>query len=208
MGIVYLTRNLVNGKIYVGLQIRSDKNYLGSGHALDLAIKKYGRENFERTTIDTFLLLEDGCAKEIFWIREKNSKAPNGYNLTNGGEGVCGYRHTDATRSKMKGKRPSMMGKKNALGYRHTDAAKAKISNHSSMKRPEARAKISAALMGHPVSVEIRAKISAAQRGRKLSPEHRAHIGAAMTPEHRAKISASVKATLKDKKNHVGGKIA
>ncbi len=37
----------------------------------------------------------------------------------------------------------------------------------------EARAKIRASLLGHPVSPETRAKVSAAHHGRTLSPDHR-----------------------------------
>jgi predicted nucleic acid-binding Zn finger protein len=48
--IVYLTTNKVNLKMYVGIHqtyILND-NYLGSGLLLNKAIKKYGKENFER----------------------------------------------------------------------------------------------------------------------------------------------------------------
>jgi len=43
----------------------------------------------------------------------------------------------------------------------------------------EARAKMSVAKMGRPVSQETRARISAWQLGRKLSPEHCANMSAA-----------------------------
>ena len=46
----------------------------------------------------------------------------------------------------------------------------------------EQRARLSAALKGHPVSNETRAKISAANMGRKMPP---------WMPEHRAKLSAA-----------------
>ena len=53
-GFIYVTTNLVNGKMYVGQKkMRVDwKTYLGSGHAFKKAVKKYGRENFERKIID------------------------------------------------------------------------------------------------------------------------------------------------------------
>jgi hypothetical protein len=58
----------------------------------------------------------------------------------------------------------------------------------------EERARISAKLMGHPVSAETRAKIGAANTGKNPSPEARAKMGAVhrghpFTPEHKAKIS-------------------
>jgi group I intron endonuclease len=48
--LVYLTRNLVNNKIYVGVHStwNLDDGYLGSGDKLKLAVKKYGKENFNR----------------------------------------------------------------------------------------------------------------------------------------------------------------
>lgn len=48
--IVYLTTNLVNNKIYIGVHSTYDLNddYLGSGFALKKAINKYGKEKFKR----------------------------------------------------------------------------------------------------------------------------------------------------------------
>lgn len=61
----------------------------------------------------------------------------------------------------------------------------------------ETRAKLSAALMGHPVSEQTRKKISAINKGRKHTPEARAKISEAGRKHHpsaetRAKISASL----------------
>lgn len=53
-GFIYKTINLVNRKQYIGqcsLHRRCWKSYLGSGKALKRAIKKYGRENFERSIL-------------------------------------------------------------------------------------------------------------------------------------------------------------
>ena len=46
---IYLTKNIVNGKSYVGKHTYRgkdsfDKNYLGSGYLLKRAIKKYGKD--------------------------------------------------------------------------------------------------------------------------------------------------------------------
>ena len=177
-GIIFVTRCLINGKLYVGLSTKGRKDYLGSGTYLRRAIKKYSQANFVRTDLDTFLTLEEGCAKERRWVAALNSKAPNGYNLTDGGEGV--FNPSDEVRAAMSAhcslKRPEVraklsvanmgqvpwskgkkcpqlsaagLGNKRALGYRHTDATKAKISANNAAKRPEVRAKISAALKGN-----------------------------------------------------------
>lgn len=62
IGFVYLTTNIVNGKIYVGqYTFKADKrlnaNYLGSGTVMEQAIKKYGRENFKRRILKLCLQL-------------------------------------------------------------------------------------------------------------------------------------------------------
>ena len=54
-GFIYVTTNKVNGKKYIGKciydRINNWENYLGSGVYLKRAIKKYGKENFERKII-------------------------------------------------------------------------------------------------------------------------------------------------------------
>lgn len=94
---IYLITNLLNGKQYVG-QHRIPKNgedfnrYMGKEIAIVNAIRKYGKENFKKEIIES---IEDNDAhhyvseREIYWIKEKNTMYPNGYNLTPGGEGGC-----------------------------------------------------------------------------------------------------------------------
>lgn len=54
-GFVYRTKNLLNGKFYIGkrrlLGNYKDKSYFGSSIALLADIDKYGRENFQRQII-------------------------------------------------------------------------------------------------------------------------------------------------------------
>lgn len=47
--LIYKTTNKINGKIYIG-QTSKDENvfYLGSGKTLLKAVKKYGKDNFDR----------------------------------------------------------------------------------------------------------------------------------------------------------------
>ena len=47
-GYIYLTTNLINGRVYVGKHKSSkyDSSYYGSGKAIKNALKKYGVENF------------------------------------------------------------------------------------------------------------------------------------------------------------------
>lgn len=72
-GVIYKTTNLVNGKIYIGLDTKLKDTYLGSGLYIGRAIKKYGRENFKREIIDQADNYEDLQNKEIFWIKKFNA---------------------------------------------------------------------------------------------------------------------------------------
>jgi hypothetical protein len=44
---------------------------------------------------------EEACEWERFWIRELDSKAPHGYNLTDGGRGIVGWKCTSVWKKKM-----------------------------------------------------------------------------------------------------------
>lgn len=75
-------------------------------------------------------------------------------------------------------------------------------------RSPEVRARISATLMGHPVSLETREKISTTNMGRKPSPETLvklsiSHIGNSVSPETRAKISIASKGNTYALGNHL-----
>ena len=95
-GSIYIIKNKINRKVYVGQTIqgvterisqhfkllKSNKN-----QAISKAIKKYGKEEFY------FEILEEGISsrkklneKEEYYIRKYNSIVPNGYNLSPGGQ--------------------------------------------------------------------------------------------------------------------------
>jgi len=165
--IVYETRCLISGKIYVGVH-RQDApgfdGYFGSGRALKRAIKKHGVDAFERRTLFEFATDAEAYAREAEIVTEEFCKRRDTYNMKTGGMGGGG-KHSPETRTKMS---ESRRGKK-----------------HS----PEHCAKMSESLRGRNFSPEHCAKISESLRGRKLSPEHRASLrGKKFSPEHRAKM--------------------
>ena len=83
--IIYKTTNLINGKIYVGKHHTDQDNYLGSGNLIQLAIKKYGKENFIRETLEE-VTEETWIEREKFWIKQLNSQDRQiGYNIIDGG---------------------------------------------------------------------------------------------------------------------------
>lgn len=92
--IIYCIENLINGKRYVGQYSKCNSNEefqksrcWGHGKLIIKAIKKYGKNNFKKWAI----LHCDNNKKdfyEILWIKKLDSKVPNGYNLSDGGEGT------------------------------------------------------------------------------------------------------------------------
>lgn len=93
MSIIYIHRNLVNGKVYIcqtktTLNVRARKD--GSGYKGCLifynAIQKYGWENFSHAILEK-CSEEDADDREKFWISFFNSTNPEfGYNNLKGGK--------------------------------------------------------------------------------------------------------------------------
>jgi group I intron endonuclease len=93
---IYLVTNLINGKKYLGKDVRNRKYYLGSGTVLRKAIKKYGRENFKKEIIEEhnnenklkereeyWLLFYDAANNVNFYNRiNKSNGAPKGRKIT------------------------------------------------------------------------------------------------------------------------------
>jgi len=84
--IVYKTTNLVNGKFYIGKDAKNKPSYLGSGIAVKLAIKKYGKSNFKKEILEVCSTLDELTIREIYWIGKLNA-IKNGYNIAEGGIG-------------------------------------------------------------------------------------------------------------------------
>ena len=99
---VYKHTNKINGKSYIGITSRKPEDRWGTNGykyqsqkskylCFSKAIQKYGWDNFTHEILFTGLTTEDACKKEKELISFYNSKAPFGYNLTDGGEGTSGY---------------------------------------------------------------------------------------------------------------------
>lgn len=89
-GYIYLTANNVNNKIYIGKH-KSEKfnpEYYGSGKLINIAINKYGKENFTVHLLCICNSLQELNDKEKFFIKSLNSTNLSiGYNISNGGDG-------------------------------------------------------------------------------------------------------------------------
>jgi group I intron endonuclease len=105
--IVYKITNKINNKIYIGcttqgLEDRKKEHYgrcfnVGRKSKLCDSMKKHGFDNFEFEIIKECKTPEEMFLNEIYYIGFYNSKE-TGYNLTIGGEGCLGYKHTEETK--------------------------------------------------------------------------------------------------------------
>lgn len=150
MGYIYLRTNTVNGKQYVGQAVDYKKRqyvwnsstYHYAGKTINRARKKYGIEAF-----DFEILMECDDEEmnqwETYYIKKLNTKIPNGYNMTDGGDGRSGYKviYSEESKKKMS---ESHKGKK---------------------LTEEQRKKMSESLKGRKFSEETRKKISEAKKG-------------------------------------------
>ena len=92
---------MINGKKYIGQTSKFYINDRWCQHKLSArnnhsgylynAIRKYGEDNFEFKVILKNIPIDKLNYYECLWIQKLNTKCPNGYNLTDGGEGMRGY---------------------------------------------------------------------------------------------------------------------
>lgn len=152
-GKVYLLIDGTNDFEYVGQTTRSvEKRF--KEHAkckttyIGKAIRTHGAENF------VIVLLKECANKEemAFWernlIKSRNTKSPNGYNLTDGGEGIMGC--TDETRAKIS---KTFKGKPLSLEHRAKIAVSQrgeKNNNYGKHPTNEAQVKMSSAKRTSP----------------------------------------------------------
>ena len=115
---VYAHINKINRKVYVGIShdplSRWGKNgRLYKGSLFGKAIEKYGWNNFEHIILEGDVTLKQAQALD--------AKAPNGYNLTDGGEGTQGY-HLDEETKKRIGEKISVIRKGIVFSEEHKKA--------------------------------------------------------------------------------------
>lgn len=67
-------------------------------HLFHRALRKYGKDNFTLEVVYTAVNWQEACAVEKGLIAQYGTMKPNGYNMTAGGEGWLGGRHTEKNR--------------------------------------------------------------------------------------------------------------
>jgi group I intron endonuclease len=111
--IVYRVTNKINRKQYIGYTTKtleerkklhlskanspSNKHYF---YLFKQAIRKYGIDNFDWEVLENCSSIEQCCNKEIYYINKYNTISPNGYNLTEGGNGGIQSKETKLKISK------------------------------------------------------------------------------------------------------------
>lgn len=102
---IYKATNLINGKAYVGFTSRNiqqrkaehydDAKYEKNKSYFHKALLKYPEENWYWEIVARGSDEIDGLKSwEPFYIKAFNTKVPNGYNLSDGGEGNPGFKFT------------------------------------------------------------------------------------------------------------------
>lgn len=171
MGIVYLATCLVNNKQYIGktvyrLEKRKTEHIKGLTRCVfHKALRKYGPENFSWEVLHEEDDHEELLRLEIEEIAKHETMIPSGYNMTSGGDGLSGFKHTITKEWR----------RKNGLaflGRKHT---------------PETIAKMVRSRTGRKLSAQHRANIIAGRRRaltgarglayrKKISAGVRAHL--------------------------------
>ena len=151
MSLIYKATNLINGKCYIGLTVRTieqrtyrhlKESYNEKSSEYNLvfhrAIRKYKPENFKweiiKDNIDDFEYLKE---QEIFYIKKHNTffKTDCGYNMTMGGDGSLGWKHSKETKKKMSKNHADVSGKNNPMfGKERTHSQKTKNKMSESLK--------------------------------------------------------------------------
>lgn len=191
---LYKTTCTVTGRYYVGVHSTDniDDDYLGSGKRFRFSVEKHGRENHKREILEMFSDRKSLLIRESEIVNDDLLNDELCMNLVKGGGGFLSIEDETKRRMSM-----SHLGRKNS---------------------PEARAKISAALMGHQTSEETRKLIGDAHRGKIVSNETRVKMAASQTGkklslEIRKKISVgnmgkvqSEETKAKIARSHIGKK--
>lgn len=153
---VYLLTNTVTEKLYVGQttvglkhrwgQHKSDTKRMRGPHHLVHSMRKHGHEVFTMELLHECETKEEMDFVEMFYIAFLNTKSPNGYNLTDGGDGTqgrSGWKASEETKAKLRGRTPWK-------GKHHTaeSIAKMRVSAKGRKATPEARKNMSIAMGG------------------------------------------------------------
>lgn len=187
---IYCITNKLNNMKYVGKcakLVSESTKYYGSGVHISASIKKHGIDNFVKEILENDIVdLVELSSREKYWIKHLNTKFPNGYNLTDGGDGCQGM--TEETKEKIRQKNKLLVGEKSSrYGKKNTE-------EHNNILR--------AVNTGKTVSEETRRKISQNQTGKTRPKEvmektRQSNIGRIHSEEWKQKVRENQPNALK-----------
>ena len=115
---IYLWTNVKNGKKYVGQSsnlrdrylsfLRFDQGYAGS--RINNARKKYNNKSDWKYEVLEYCTEQELDEREMYYINLYNS-VNNGYNLSNGGKSIRGFKWNEEQKDKKRGKNHPLYGK-------------------------------------------------------------------------------------------------
>ena len=173
-GIIYKTINLLNGKTYIGQSTQKKETlnkYFGSGYIILEAIKKYGKENFEKEILCECDNQDQLDRLERLYI----SLLVPDYNIGLGGYGRGSF--SDDTKKKMSEQRK---------GKSHTQEWNNNIGKANNGRKTW--------IEGKHHSEETKQKLNLKNKGRKMSEEainknRSVHLGIKASDETKKKMS-------------------
>jgi len=166
--IIYCHRNKVNGKSYIGWTIKGlEKRWkehcsasrLGAKTIFANALRKWGFTDdiWDHEIIeDNIVSIAVAKEAEKFWIADRKTNALrgcHGYNMTDGGDGIDGFKFSEASKNKMRrphlnirGKNHGMFGKPSAMRGKKHKTSSLQLMREKALARfsdPKEREKIS-----------------------------------------------------------------
>lgn len=174
---VYMHKNKINNKIYIGITSRVPEDrwgkngihYTKSSHPVFYnAIQKYGWDNFEHIIVESNLTEDEAKEKEIELIAlyktncQRYTSPTYGYNMTDGGDWnpMIGNTHTCEAKQKISNASKTMWANPE-FRQRACDQRKGKLTGPDNP------------MYGKVVSEETRQKISKSSKDRWADPDYR-----------------------------------
>lgn len=182
--VVYLAKNIINNKSYIGKTIKSityrknqhirESKLNRNNSIFHKAIRKYGEDSFEWIILGKYKNLSELNFAEVNWITLFKEQGNILYNITCGGDGGC-------TNSYWKGKhipeetKIKISNRLKKYFKTHDSPAKGKLGELSSffgkVHTEDSKEKIKQSKLGIPRSKEVKDKLSKINLGKTHSKE-------------------------------------
>lgn len=170
--VVYMHKNKINGKVYIGITSNSPKRRwdCGRGYKNQIlfyrSIQKYNWDNFEHIILFENLSFDEACLKEQELIKEyKSNERKYGYNYSIGGDSGSKGSHWIMSNESREKDRIAHLGSKNGM-YGKKGILSPSYGKHLS---EETKKKLSESLKGR----------KAWNKGKKLTEEHKKNVSIA-----------------------------